>query len=135
MDEILGFKHAVVWDKGPIGMGWHYRRSYEFILVSEPIGGTCNWYDETDQVENIIRGINKIIPSKNSHPTPKPKRLMAKFIQYHTKPDDIVFDPFMGSGTTCVAAKEMGRRFIGIDIEPKYVEIAKRRLEQEYLPL
>jgi hypothetical protein len=35
MDEIIGFKQAIVWDKGPIGMGWHYRRSYEFVLVAE----------------------------------------------------------------------------------------------------
>lgn len=43
---------------------------------------------------------------------------------------DIVLDPFIGTGTTAVAAKKLGRKFIGIDIDPKYVEIAKRKVEQ-----
>ena len=48
---------------------------------------------------------------------------------------DIIFDPFCGSGTTCVAAKKLGRRWIGIDIEPKYVDIAKSRVQNTERPL
>src|SRR6266852_969063 len=63
LDEVFDFKQMVIWDKGPMGMGWHYRRSYETVLVAEKRGGS-RWYDETDRVENIIRpgqhGIRKI---------------------------------------------------------------------------
>lgn len=45
----------IVWDKGPMGMGWHYRRSYETVLVAEKPGAACRWYDDTNGIENIIR--------------------------------------------------------------------------------
>lgn len=60
------------------------------------------------------------------HPTEKPVGLMSRFIEWT---DGVVFDPFMGSGTTGVAAVQMGRKFIGIEREPKYFEIACRRIE------
>jgi len=62
-----------------------------------------------------------------NHPTEKPVGLMAKFIEWT---DGVVCDPFMGSGTTGVAAIQMGRKFIGIEREPKYFEIACKRIEQ-----
>lgn len=68
VDELLTFKAAIVWDKGKIGMGWHYRRSYEMLLVAMN-GSSCKWRDDTLQVENIIRHIPKIIPSSDQHPT------------------------------------------------------------------
>lgn len=69
--------------------------------------------------------------SNNSgHPTGKPIGLFADFVQDFTEPNEIVLDPFMGSGTTGVAAVQMGRQFIGIEREPKYFEIACKRIEQ-----
>lgn len=62
------------------------------------------------------------------HETQKPLNLMKLLIELTTKPEQVVVDPFMGSGTTCLAAKELNRKFIGIDINPKYVNIAKQRL-------
>src|SRR3990167_10584727 len=55
LDEAIGFKQMIVWDKGPMGMGWHYRRSYETVLVGEKPGAACRWFDESGRVENIIR--------------------------------------------------------------------------------
>jgi site-specific DNA-methyltransferase (adenine-specific) len=74
---------------------------------------------------------------KRTHPTQKPESLMAWCIQYATGRRTVatILDPFMGSGTTLVAAKQLGRKSIGIELEEKYCEIAARRLQQEYLPL
>jgi site-specific DNA-methyltransferase (adenine-specific)/modification methylase len=63
------------------------------------------------------------------HPTQKPLEVMKWVIDLCPKADSII-DPFMGSGTTGVAAIQMGKRFIGIEREPKYFEIACKRLEQ-----
>lgn len=63
------------------------------------------------------------------HPTEKPRRLMAEIIGDFTWPEQTILDPFMGSGTTGVAAVQMGRNFIGIEKEPKYFDIACKRIE------
>jgi DNA modification methylase len=64
------------------------------------------------------------------HPTQKPLPLMMWCLEKYSKEGMTVLDPFMGSGTTCVACKKLGRNFIGIEKEPAYVEIALKRLEK-----
>jgi site-specific DNA-methyltransferase (adenine-specific) len=132
LDEVLDFKQMVVWDKGAIGMGWHYRRSYETILIAEKPGAACRWYDTTNQVENIIRpgtrGTRKIIPQADDHPTPKPVGLAEHFIKLHTQPGDTVLDPFMGHGWVGVACQKLGRNFVGIEIDPLFFAEAERRV-------
>lgn len=70
-------------------------------------------------------------PTENGqeHPTQKPVKLMRRLIRASTTTDCVVLDPFMGSGTTGVAAVQMGRDFIGIEREPKYFDIACKRIE------
>lgn len=63
------------------------------------------------------------------HPTQKPLALLERIIQASTKPDAVVFDPFMGSGTTGVAALKLGRKFVGVDNEKAYCELAKKRID------
>ncbi len=63
-----------------------------------------------------------------SHPTQKPVALFSEFVADFTDLDDIILDPFCGSGTTCVAAKKLGRHYIGIDINKEYCNIARDRL-------
>jgi len=75
------------------------------------------------------------ISNKNGHPMAKPTAWMNWLIDLATDKNDVVIDPFMGSGTTLVAAKSYGRKAIGIEIEEKYCEIAANRLRQEILPL
>jgi site-specific DNA-methyltransferase (adenine-specific) len=139
MDEALQFKQMVVWDKGPMGMGWHYRRSYETILVAEKPGAKCRWYDTSHAIENIIRpGMNapKIIPRANQHPTEKPVGLFEFFIRLHTQVGDVVLDPFAGSGSSLVAAQKMGRRFLGCELSGEWVSMARERLAAPYtLPM
>ena len=141
IDETPGleFKQMVVWDKGPMGMGWHYRRSYETVLVAQRTGAACAWYDDTMKVENIIRpgahGIRKIIPSSDDHPTPKPVNLMRHFIRLHTRPGDRVLDPFMGSGPTGVACVIEGRDFTGIEIDAVWLARARLRIAEAQMQL
>jgi len=133
LDEAIGFKHAVVWDKGGLGMGWHYRRNYEMVLIGMVPGAACKWNGGNTQA-NVVR-INGIKPSSEDHPTPKPVELMALFVRLHSDKGDLVVDPFMGAGTTLVAAKNLGRRAIGIEIEERWCELAVKRLSQEVMPL
>lgn len=71
------------------------------------------------------------VERQNGHPTPKPLSLMADMVQLFSDNGETILDPFMGSGTTLRAAKDLGRKAIGIEIEEKYCEIAAKRLSQE----
>lgn len=67
---------------------------------------------------------------RGKHPTQKPERLVTDWIEKFSNSGELVLDPFMGSGTTGVAAAKRGRRFIGIERDPKYFEIACQRIAQ-----
>lgn len=71
---------------------------------------------------------NKVDKDKFEHPTIKPEQLVERHLKHATQPNDIIFDPFLGSGTTAVAAKNTGRRYIGMEILEKYYKIASDRL-------
>ena len=70
------------------------------------------------------------MPENTDHPTQKSEKLLAKLILASSKPDDLVFDPFVGSGTTCVAAKKLGRRYLGVEIDEEYCLWGAKRLLQ-----
>jgi site-specific DNA-methyltransferase (adenine-specific) len=72
-------------------------------------------------------------PSCKEHPCSKPMKLWTKILSDRVDINDIILDPFLGSGTTAVAAKILGRKCIGIELEEKYCEIAKKRLAQGVL--
>ena len=75
---------------------------------------------------------NKNTPGgKHDHETQKPVSLMLELVELFTDPDDIILDPFCGSGTTGVAALRLGRRFIGIEKDARYAAIARERIEAE----
>jgi site-specific DNA-methyltransferase (adenine-specific) len=139
LDEAFngGFKMMVVWDKGPMGMGHHYRRSYETVLVAQRKGAACKWYSDAKTIENVIRpgdyGIRKIIPQADQHPTEKPVELPEHFIRLHSRIGEVILDPFSGHGSTLVAAKRLGRKAVGIELNEKYCEIAVKRLAQREL--
>jgi site-specific DNA-methyltransferase (adenine-specific) len=94
-------------------------------------GGFNNW--EPSLFFNIKRLANDTISEPNyhdktGHPTTKPTRLMVRLVE--RMPGETICDPFMGSGTTGVACQRLGRKFIGIEREPKYFDIACRRIEE-----
>ena len=68
------------------------------------------------------------MPENTDHPTQKPEKLVAKLILASSRPGGLVFDPFSGSGTTCVTAKKLGRTYAGVEQEEEYCEIAVKRL-------
>ena len=68
------------------------------------------------------------MPENTDHPTQKPEKLLAKVILASSKADAVVFDPFLGSGTTSVVAKKLGRRYVGVEVEREYCCLAEKRL-------
>ncbi|MBQ6419512.1 MAG: site-specific DNA-methyltransferase [Clostridia bacterium] len=70
------------------------------------------------------------MPENTAHPTQKPEKLLAKLILASSDPGDLVFDPFLGSGTTSVTAKKLGRKYLGIEQEAQYCLWAEQRLER-----
>lgn len=83
-------------------------------------------YDRPEYNYPIVAG-----KEKTKHPTQKPIKLMEEIILRHSNEGDIVLDPFMGSGSTGVACKNLNRKFIGIELDEEYFKIAKERIENE----
>jgi site-specific DNA-methyltransferase (adenine-specific) len=69
------------------------------------------------------------MPENTNHPTQKPEKLLAKIILASTNKGDLVFDPFIGSGTTAVVAKKLGRKYVGVEVDERYCCLAEKRLE------
>jgi site-specific DNA-methyltransferase (adenine-specific) len=79
-------------------------------------------------------GLNRTVKVKNNHPTVKPIALMEWLITLVTPPNGVVLDPFMGSGTTGIAAVQKGFQFIGIEREAEYLKIAEARINAAAVP-
>jgi site-specific DNA-methyltransferase (adenine-specific) len=120
--ERAGFRFwkPLVWDKRTIGMGYHYRARYEFILFFEKGKRRLNDLGIADviAVPRVHRG----------YPAEKPPAVSEILIAQSSAPGDLVIDPFTGSGSVGVAALSLGRRFAGTDINPEAVRIARHRL-------
>src|SRR5262249_4216235 len=117
-------KEYVVWDKKHIGMGQGFRKRHEMILVLEKGRAIFN----SAALPNVLTCVRV---ATTDHPHKKPVALLETLIAHTTRPGDVVLDPFLGSGTTAVAAKKLGRAFIGIECEKRYIEIARERLNTE----
>jgi DNA methylase len=73
---------------------------------------------------------DRVVKMKNHHPTVKPLKLMSYLVTLGSRQNEIVLDPFLGSGTTALAAKQLGRKYLGIELNEEYCEIARKRLSQ-----
>ncbi len=120
--EGAGFKFwkPLVWDKKTIGMGYHYRARYEFILFFEK--GKRRLADlgiaDVIAVPRIHRG----------YPAEKPPAVSEVLVAQSSAPGEMVADPFMGSGSVGIAALRLGRRFAGTDLNPEAVRLTADRL-------
>lgn len=123
--EKVGFKYQnlLVWEKGNATPNKFYLNACEFILMLRK--GGERWIN--DMGTKTILKVPNIIGEKN-HPTEKPVGLMEILIANSTNENDIVLEPFAGGGATCIAARNLKRRFIGIEIDEEYAKIANERL-------
>jgi DNA modification methylase len=118
----------IIWDKGNWpGMGdlklpWGPSDEEIYVLGSGFVG---------KREGTVIRGNRLVGEATSDHPTPKPVPLMELLIE--KCPPGVVTDPFAGSGSTLVAAKNLGREAIGVELDERYCEIAARRLAQDVL--
>lgn len=151
--EEIGFllRGEVIWDKGDAVSGsstaWGswcsatnplLRDQHEYIIVASKGDFRRNkgYKEDTITKEEFLeftRSIWRFPPEsakKVGHPAPFPEELPYRCIQLYTFKEDVVLDPFVGSGTTCVVALKVGRHCVGIDVDERYVEIAKKRLEE-----
>jgi site-specific DNA-methyltransferase (adenine-specific) len=122
--EQAGFKFwkPLVWDKRTIGMGYHYRARYEFIL----------FFEKGKRRLNDL-GVSDILTVPRVHggyPAEKPVAVSEVLIAQSSQPGEIVADPFMGSGSVGVAAPKAGRRFLGNDVNLEAVRLSARRLRE-----
>ncbi len=123
----------LIWDKQNSSGGnlENYGLRTEFILY-----GTKMFAPKLNGSRdgNLI-SIPRVRPQDLQHPNEKPYLLMAYLVMKSTNPQEVVLDPFLGSGVTTLAARDLGRKCIGIEIEEKYCEVAAKRLSQSVMRL
>ena len=133
-------------DKLPVSGGWIVWDKLDGLNSKREIGFNDNsdceliWTNDKGPLRILRhRWMGAMKGSENGvkrvHPTQKPVALMKQIIEYWTLPNATILDPFMGSGTTGVACVQTGRNFIGIEIEPKYYEIAEKRIAEAQLQM
>ena len=130
-------KNICVWVKTNAGMGTFYRSQYELVFVFKSGDAAhINNFELGQHGRNrsnvwTYAGVNSFrigrMDDLSAHPTVKPVALVADAIRDCSRRGDIVLDPFMGSGTTILAAERVGRRGFGLELDPRYVDVAIRR--------
>lgn len=116
------FHNLLVWDKRTAVMNRWYMKNCEFVLYL--------WKGRAKTIRDPSSKQLCTVPNEQdpAHPTVKPVELMAHYIRNSSDAGDLVIDPFMGLGATGSAAIKLGRKFIGVEIDPKYFDIACKRV-------
>jgi len=120
--EQAGFKFwkPLIWDKRSIGMGYHYRARYEFVLFFEK--------GKRRLADLGIPDVLEVPRIRGGYPAEKPSALSEVFLRQSSIAGDLLVDPFMGSGSSGVAALTLGRRFAGNDVSSDSLKLARERL-------
>lgn len=127
VETYFNIKNLLVWEKNNWSMGdleGNYAEQYELIIFAEKgrrilFGGRDTNILHYDRVGTLI------------HPTEKPISLLEHLIEKSTKEDEVVLDPFMGSGSTCLAAKNKHRKYIGIELDKQWFDAAQGRINEK----
>jgi DNA modification methylase len=106
-----------MWAHEPCMFGWIKGQKPEVERKQEGGYPSTVWEVPSSEIES------------NEHPTSKPNRLFAIPMELHTRPDDLCFEPFSGSGSQLIAAEQLGRRCYAIELEPTFVDVAISRWE------
>lgn len=135
--EEVGFvvKDVLIWQKSnpmPRNINRRYVQDMEFAIWA--VRKNAKWVFNKPVEIPYLRSLFKFSvvngKEKNGHPTQKSLALMKEIISIHTNKNQVILDPFMGSGTTGIAALELGRKFIGIEKEINFFEISKNRFKE-----
>lgn len=120
--DALGMPNSlIVWDKSSVGLGANFRSQHEFIL----------FYGQLDhRSETNVWRLKRDPTSEYTHPTQKPVELIVRAITNSSVPEDVVYDAFLGSGSTLIAAEKTKRTCYGMELDPKYVDVIIRRYEE-----
>lgn len=149
-------KGHIIWDKGTIGgvrqaTSWgswlsasdpYLRDTHELIIIGSKEQSNKGYRGRSDiERDEFLQWTESIwrFPAESAtrigHPAPFPVELPKRLIKLYSYVSDIVVDPFVGSGTTLVACRQLRRRYIGIDLNPDYCEMARKRLTEIERPL
>lgn len=115
---------SMVWDKGHVGLGRIFRNQHELIIWARSEG---HFVPDDGELRADVLKATATLSADRDHPVEKPTELLKQLCEVSA--GDIL-DPFMGSGTTGVAAVKLGRQFTGIEIDPRYFDIACRRISE-----
>lgn len=123
------FIKSLIWDKGNKIMGRFYMSQFEYILFFRKGFGKKINNCGTSDILSIPNDKTKAPDGSNYHDTEKPVELFKILIENSSQKGEVVMDPFMGIGGCGVACKQTGRSFIGCEIDEKYFDVAKNRIE------
>lgn len=148
------FKQNLIWNKGMNLSGADYQKAHENVMYLQMKGSKAKWFGERDkktilgkrrtdiasmkkqdliaalvamQSQSTVWDIDRDTVTTYVHPTQKPITIAARAITNSSEPGDVVYDAFMGSGSTMIAAEQTGRVFRGTELDPRYVDVIRKR--------
>ena len=131
LEKYFQVKNIIVWDKGNHTAGdleAQFGKQYEFVIYANK--GRAKFNDGVMRYTDIWR-IPREVGTNQIHQNQKPIDIISRMLKIHTKENDLVLDPFMGSFTTAVACHKLKRKFIGAELDKEYWQLGQKRLEDE----